>query len=184
MNMCLEKLTCAADSLPLSCSLQQVWEVVSYNPVSILDVTEKVRFDPRKYNRMALHSTDDYQMLILSWGPGQKSEVHNHRGSQCVIRVLSGVAEETVYMPTAGGFFETNTKHYGAGSVFGGEDADIHCVGPPQNGVEPLVTLHVYRPALTDMELFDIVNDRLVRRVDEEGDSFTGLTVAAGESYE
>jgi cysteine dioxygenase len=128
------------------------------------DVRSYVHFDAEHYHRELLVKANDYQILVLAWLPGQKSPIHNHRGSQCCVRVLQGTAIETVYVQTRDGSFETRTDRYGAGSVFGGEDTDIHTVENLLAARDGLVTMHVYRPALTRMELFDVENDRLVVR--------------------
>lgn len=100
---------------------------------------------------------------MLGWLTGQKSPIHNHRGSQCCVRVLQGTAVETVYSRTRDGFFETHTDRYAASSVFGGQDTDIHTLENDAAYEQGLVTLHLYRPALTRMELFD-VKKRTARR--------------------
>jgi hypothetical protein len=48
--------------------------------------------------------------------------------------------------------------------VFGGEDADIHTVENLSSARAGLVTMHVYRTALTRMELFAVEDGRLVVR--------------------
>jgi len=147
-----------------SAGLDELFRVVKGHAIRLEDVREFVRFETERYHRELMVKADDYQILVLGWLPGQKSPIHNHRGSQCCVRVLQGTAVETVYTHTRDGYFETRTDRYPTGSVLGGEDADIHTVENLNSAREGLVTMHVYRPPLTRMELFDVEDGRLVVR--------------------
>ena len=77
--------------------------MVKGHAITVDDLAEYVRFDPARYHRELMINADDYQILVLGWLPGQKSPIHNHRGSQCCVRVLQGTAVETVYTHTRDG---------------------------------------------------------------------------------
>ena len=162
MNAAIRRLIHDLDCLPAGGGLEELFRAVKANRIAASDVAEHVRFDPAHYHRESVVKTDTYQMLALAWLPGQRSPIHNHRGSQCCVRVLRGTAVETVFTPTRDGFFETRIDRHDAGSVLGGEDADIHVVENAASADIGLVTMHIYRPALTRMELFEVRNNRLV----------------------
>ncbi|MDA1049524.1 MAG: cysteine dioxygenase family protein [Planctomycetota bacterium] len=164
MNAAIRCLVQDLDCLPACAGLDELFAVVNVHAINLDDVADHVLFDPERYHRELIVNADDYQILVLGWLPGQKSPIHNHRGSQCCVRVLQGTAVETIYSHTRDGFFETRTDRYAAGTLFGGEDADIHTVENAASARQGLVTLHVYRPVLSRMELFDVKNDRLVVR--------------------
>ena len=63
------------------------------------DVADYVRFGTQRYRRNLMRSGGHYHALILCWRSGQRSPIHNHRGSVCGVRVLAGVATETVFQP-------------------------------------------------------------------------------------
>lgn len=145
-------------------SLNALSQVVRNCRITLDDVSEHVHFAPAQYHRESVVKTDGYQVLVLGWLPGQKSPIHNHLGAQCCVGVLQGLAVETVFTCTADGAVQIDTEHYAAGSVFSGEDADVHTVENLAEANQGLVTLHIYRPALTRMQLFDLVDGRLIIR--------------------
>ena len=164
MNAAVRHLIQDLDCLPACSGLNELFAVVNGHGITIDDIAEYVRFDPARYHRELMVKADDYQILVLACLPGQKSPIHNHRGSRCCVRVLQETAIETAYVQTREGFFETRTDRYAAGTVFGGKDADIHTVENAASSRHGLVTMHVYRPALTRTEIFEVENDRLVVR--------------------
>ena len=165
MNAAICRLACILECLPAASSLEDLFDVVKGQKVTVDDVQAFVKFDPAKYHREPMITAENFQVLVLAWLPGQKSPIHNHRGSQCCVRVLQGTAVETVYAIDSYGNFETHVDHYRTGLVLAGEDADIHTVeNLPDSGID-LVTMHVYRPALTNMELFDAVDGKLFKRL-------------------
>lgn len=63
------------------------------------DWKDFVHFDKNKYTRnlIGLGKDDRFGLMILAWGPGQKSPIHDHNGSHCIMRVLGGTLVETLY---------------------------------------------------------------------------------------
>lgn len=162
MNKAIRKLVRLLDELPDCSGLQALFSVVQESRIDLLDVAEYVRFDSERYHRELISQSEKFQLLVLGWLPGQKSPIHNHRGSQCCVRVLQGTAVETVYSQTSNGLFDFDTTNYPIGSMLCGEDADIHTVENLASSHDGLVTMHIYRPALTQMQLFHVNDGRLV----------------------
>lgn len=56
-------------------------------------------FDKNKYTRnlIGLGKEDRFGLMILAWGPGQKSPIHDHDGSHCIMKILKGNLIETLY---------------------------------------------------------------------------------------
>ena len=47
-----------------------------------------------------------YNLLILCWGPGQGSPIHDHSNSDCFVKILSGQLKETLFkLPQGENFF-------------------------------------------------------------------------------
>ena len=63
------------------------------------DWKKYVHYDTMKYTRnlIALGKEDQFGLMILAWGPGQQSPIHDHDGSHCIMRVLEGRVMETLY---------------------------------------------------------------------------------------
>lgn len=107
-----------------------------------------VRFNPDSYTRQIVHECDRICVMLLGWLPGQASEIHDHGGSVCALRVLQGVATERRFEIDAFGLaVERSRDDYLPGSVLGCDGADVHSLGNDPAASQPLVTLHVYRPA-------------------------------------
>lgn len=51
------------------------------------------------YTRNLVYSCDDFELIVLCWGPGHASRIHNHDKSHCWMSVLSGVVSEQLYQP-------------------------------------------------------------------------------------
>ena len=123
------------------------------------EVRENTRFSESRYQRNLLHAGPNYHALILCWKNGQRSPIHDHRGSACGVRVLSGVATEIVYEPDDDGMLRpARSGELPAGGVTGSFDSDIHEVSNLQPGDADLVTLHVYSPPLLVMGTYTLTD--------------------------
>ena len=122
------------------------------------DVAHCIEFDENCYRRNLLHEGPAYQALILCWGPGQRSPIHDHRGSACGVRVVRGEATETQFRRGRGGMLmATWSRTKPCGSVCGSYDADIHIMANHSTD-EPLITLHVYTPPLLKMGTYSLTD--------------------------
>ena len=83
----------AAGPLPLPVILD--W--FADTPITLDDLAAYLIFRPERYVRNLLHAGPAYQALVLCWRNGQRSPIHNHRGSNCGVKVFRGVATETVF---------------------------------------------------------------------------------------
>jgi cysteine dioxygenase len=136
------------------------------------DVARWVRFDDHTYRRNLMHEGPSYQALLLCWRSGQRSPIHDHRGSNCGVRVLKGVAIETVFERTPQGcVYATRSNELAPGAVCATQDMDIHQVSNLQEDRSDLVTLHVYSPPLLNMgtySLFDTAVGEFLDPVHQE----------------
>ena len=117
-----------------------------------------VRFGDETYQRNLLHAGKGYHALILCWRTGQRSPIHDHRGSSCGVRVLRGTCTETIFDRTpTGHIFPTMTHALPAGHCCGSQDSDIHQISNLAPGADDdLVTLHIYSPPLMVMGQYSL----------------------------
>jgi hypothetical protein len=111
------------------------------------------RFNPHRrwYHRLA---SEPYgEIWLLTWLPGQGTELHDHGGAVGAFLVASGTLTEYTVGNETGRLF-----HGGQGRSFG--EHHIHQV--TNNGTEPAVSIHVYSPALSEMTRYRIADGRLV----------------------
>lgn len=127
------------------------------------ELREFMQFDVENYKRNLVKEGPYYRVLVLCWAAGQCSPIHDHAGSTCAVRVIQGVASETIYQQAEHEVLQ-HTSHWVASDVFGGSDGDIHAVGNFAIDDSPLVTLHVYSPPLVRMGLYSLMDGRLVEQ--------------------
>src|SRR5262249_32146687 len=121
------------------------------------ELAAHVRYSPKTYRRNLVRGGPWYNLWVLCWRNGQRSPIHDHRGSSCGVRVLAGVATESVseFAPTAH-VKPTFSRDLLPGAVVGSEDNDLHQVSNLQAGLADLVTLHVYSPPLAVMGTYSL----------------------------
>ena len=110
------------------------------------------RFSPeqRWYHRIA-HAAD-HEVWLLTWLPGQGTDLHDHGGSAGAFHVLSGsLTEDTLVADTP---VRITAREFGegAGRRFGSRH--IHRV--TNRSLRPAISIHVYAPALTSMARYRI----------------------------
>ncbi|MFQ5734568.1 MAG: cysteine dioxygenase family protein [Planctomycetaceae bacterium] len=116
-----------------------------------------LRFHPERYQRNLLCGGDAYHALLLCWRAGQRSPIHDHRGSNCAFRVLRGVATESTFERTSTGLvYPVESRRLTPGRVCASSDSDIHQVSNLEPS-EDLVTLHVYSPPLLVMGQYTLM---------------------------
>ena len=99
---------------------------------------------------------DGFEVWLLTWLPGQHTELHDHGGSAGAFTVVTGsLTEETV---DADGRLHGVELHAGAGRRFGAHH--VHRIR--NNGDVPAISVHVYGPALRIMTRYDLEGGMLV----------------------
>ncbi len=131
------------------------------------EVAPFMRFAEGTYRRNLMHEGPAYQALVICWRNGQRSPIHDHRGSSCAVRVLKGEAVETLFSHTRSGIFPSRSRRCSAGDVLASQDAEIHQVSNLAEDGGDLVSLHVYSPPLLAMGVYSLFHP-LVAEFQEE----------------
>ena len=141
--------------------------------ICIDDVQRFCRFQPKRYVRNLMRGGSAYHALVLCWRNGQRSPIHDHRGSECAVKVLAGEAVETNFEIAPNGMaFAVSSRVLTEGQTCCSEDADIHQLSNLQPGEQDLVTLHVYSPPLLKMNVYSLLGDEVYEFVDPVNDEF------------
>jgi cysteine dioxygenase len=104
-----------------------------------------VRFAPGHYTRTTIHRDEAVEVVVICFAAGQATSVHDHQGSNCVIRVVRGKMLENHFVAAANGELDLLGSHnLLAGDVSGLDGVQIHqlCNLDP-NGT---VLLNFYSP--------------------------------------
>jgi cysteine dioxygenase len=130
-------------------------------------------FSPEHYVRNLMHAGPSYQALVLCWQSGQRSPIHDHRGSSCAVKIVSGVATETAFAKAANGMiYATGSRQLAAGDSCASEDADIHQMSNLQQEGTDLVTLHIYSPPLFRMNMYSLTDGKVKQFFDPVNEEF------------
>lgn len=119
------------------------------------DVEDFVRENPRGYNRALVSKSPHFEMLILTWMPGQGSPPHDHAGSVSSMMVIEGQAAEGSWRVADDGYAELDFEsQLGPGEITAWQDAGIHTVRNPNIDGKRLVTLHIYAPPVGEFRRY------------------------------
>ncbi len=180
----LQDLVRRLDALAPPPSLVDLAEAIKAAGVTIVDVADYVEPNPRTYNRALVALSEHYELLVMTWLPGQESVPHDHAGSICIMQVLQGDAVETQFRVDRDGYVDLEYEcAVPAGEITAGEDAGVHLVRNRPDAIKPLVTLHAYAPPLKDFRRFVARPPQLKPRdADADGASSTVVVVGGGFS--
>jgi cysteine dioxygenase len=149
----LEELDAWRERIPLH-ELQRALGALT---ITLDDVKPFVVFGDETYRRNLVHAGSAYQALVLCWRNGQRSPIHDHRGSSCGVRVLSGTALETVFTRAHNDMiYAVRSSSIEPGTICATQDDDIHQVSNLAEDGGDLVTLHVYSPPLLRMGTYTL----------------------------
>src|SRR5438128_7963511 len=148
---------------------EELQDAIRTRDVALPERFRRVR--PEGYARRLLHRNNElgYTAVVMTWGPGQATPLHDHAGIWCVEGVVEGRMDVTQYdlvEESSGGFrFEAKgCVHAAVGSA--------GCLIPPfeyhilANAIDrPSITLHVYGGEMTSCHVFEPLADgRYARR--------------------
>lgn len=131
-------------------------------------------FSDQHYTRNLVDQSDLIEMIVICWGPGQESRIHNHDKSNCFMVALQGEVVEKRYTKASSSveldqrsdstdnadtdcpelLLLSQTKLIRGGSAVHIDDSlGLHSVGNYSS--EPAVTLHVYSPPILRVKVFE-----------------------------
>jgi quercetin dioxygenase-like cupin family protein len=97
-----------------------------------------LRYDPAERFSALIERTDEHEVWLMSWLPGQSTDLHDHGTATGAFTIVSGVLTERV--------MRSDQEHNlvaGQSRVFAPNY--VHQVA--NNGIDPAVSVHVYRSA-------------------------------------
>ena len=145
------------DTLSDRPDLARLVEELSHFEIDLDCLSEYLHFAESGYKRNLVRAAPNYHAWLLCWKNGQRSPIHDHSGSACVVRVLRGTLTETLFERAPNGHVKASfSRDFAQGSLMGSEDTDIHQVSNLQAEGADLVTLHVYSPPLHRMEIYSL----------------------------
>ena len=127
-----------------------------------------IKFDPisRHYARLAAERS--FEAWLLTWVPGQGTDWHDHGVSAGAFLTVRGTLTEQQAMVGRDGppRILPGSRELPVGALRPFGTKHIHKV--TNNALEPAVSLHVYSPALVEMNAYDVVDGDLLRLADSQ----------------
>jgi cysteine dioxygenase len=125
------------------------------NDIASEELIQNAKYSDTHYTRNVIYKNDNLEAIIISWKTGQSSLIHNHKNSACIVKVLQGIATELVFNYGEDGLlYPSQVNNFKKDSVSYSYDEDVHQI--INTNKEDLITLHLYSPALKDMEAFSL----------------------------
>ncbi len=86
-----------------------------------------VGFDGRPYTRIPVHRDGAIEVVVVCFSEGQTSSVHDHQGSNCVVRLVRGKVLESLFTDSGDGTLRFERNHcLVEGDVSALDGAQIH----------------------------------------------------------
>lgn len=96
----------------------------------------------------------DHEAWLLTWLPGQATDLHDHGGSAGAFVVVSGALSEDIVVPSDPFPVVPRRVTLPAGAARSFGPRHVHRITNP--GSVPAVSLHVYAPALREMTRYHL----------------------------
>jgi cysteine dioxygenase len=113
---------------------------------------DHVRFDAAQYVRHAVLFFDDWEVMIIGWSSGQATPIHDHRGVLGGMAVLSGAVLEERFSTPDGVPSLVDSRIRPEGDLCHIGPTVLHRLIPRSPRA---VSLHIYRPPLRTMGVWD-----------------------------
>jgi predicted metal-dependent enzyme (double-stranded beta helix superfamily) len=176
----LQTLQELVDRLDASVRLGEVHTVTSHVKTALCDLIRAHHLEipdrfcrplSDRYARRLLHRDDElgYTAVVMTWGPGQKTGLHDHSGIWCVEGVIAGVMNVTRYdlVESAGdGYRFTEVEQVRAGVGSSGAlipPYEYHVLGNALAD-QTSVTLHIYGGEMDHCAIYEPEANGLWRR--------------------
>ncbi|MFN0064292.1 MAG: FAD/NAD(P)-binding protein [Myxococcaceae bacterium] len=136
-------------------SRAQAAEVLARADLRIEDVEPFVTTTSHAYTRVRIARTDAFEMLVMTWLPGQGTVPHDHMDSLCAFQIVQGSVHETRFAPAADGLVDpVEQRAVHQGEVVIDTSDPVHTLRNDVPNAEVLVSLHVYAPPLPELRRF------------------------------
>jgi cysteine dioxygenase len=49
------------------------------------------------YTRNCILDTEEFELILICWNQGQQTQIHDHGGEECWVKIIEGELKETIY---------------------------------------------------------------------------------------
>ncbi|MCL1474112.1 cysteine dioxygenase [Argonema antarcticum] len=143
---------------PQDLNLEQLQDLVAQLDLNDTLLRQHITFSDKTYARKLLCRTSRFDMLVLSWHPGQFTTIHDHAGALNVTRVRSGTLTARLFevydkRSSTEQLVRVESQEQLVRGELASVDRDrIHQLANTSD--EKLVTLHVYAHPLSSINVY------------------------------
>lgn len=120
--------------------------------------------DNKPYGRRLLYQSPYIECLLMNWAPYGKCNIHNHGVSWGFVQIITGEVVNIIYnhlLEPVTRITETT------GNIFFTSKGIIHQMENLTK--QPLVTLHIYCPPISEMKVYDLQHQQEIIVTDDCG---------------
>ncbi len=113
--------------------------------ITAVDLAPWADFDHPKadsYGRKLVHDGGGFELMVMSWAPGDMAAIHDHGYTQWGAVKMLGQPEHAIFKLDGGTLTTAERRTFEPGSVVAVGHDLIHQMGNP--GAEPFLSLHLY----------------------------------------
>ncbi|MGI9013491.1 MAG: cysteine dioxygenase [Phycisphaerales bacterium] len=145
------------DSLTDRADLDVLEQLLREIDVSRCDLDPSCAFCDERYQRNIIKESAWYELVCLCWKSGQRTPIHDHRGSSCAFKVIENAATEIRFEKSPSGLLcSSGTFVATPGYICASHDEDIHQVLNANPPGEDVITLHIYSPPLKNYRRYSL----------------------------
>jgi cysteine dioxygenase len=142
--------------------MAEILQRVSIGPE---ELQQYVLFSESRYTRNLVHKTAAFEIMVMCWHSGQRSSIHDHAGSLGGLKIVAGELTESLFVKAANGMIKSlDSVEHTTGNVRVEETSLIHQISNLQADDRNAISLHVYAPPLTRMNVYSL-EDPTVKNV-------------------
>jgi len=158
--------------------------IVEYIGTKPNDYQKYIHWNEVHYTRNLIFANEDFEMMLICWGKGQASRIHDHGDSHCWAGVVEGELVERLYnyvvcekgsigtekshpTPAPCDFCPKvnlyNTNIHTIGDVgYVNDGLGVHSMGAT-NGVSA-ISIHIYSPPIRSVKILEPENNQTLTR--------------------
>jgi len=160
MNVLLRSFINRLESLPDKPSVDELKKSILEMDGRQLLIDKYISFSDTDYKRNIVHVSSKCEVTVLCFKKGQITPMHDHGGSIGITIMREGIMTEELFnkLPT-GMIAPTFTRRFRTSELSYINITTIHRVSNAHN--ENLVTMNIYFPPLTLMNIYNLENTQM-----------------------
>ncbi|GEM_PF-3534732 len=129
----------------------------------IVDLSQYPEMDQGEKGRYLLESHEDYELVLMVWGAGHETPIHDHHKSHCWTKLLQGSLTERIYDKDCRLLSENHLEKNCVNYIQ--EKIGVHQI--LNLGKSEAITIHLYSNPLKTFHLFDDQTQTWIEQINE-----------------